>query len=255
MLSSYQYRIEYRSTSVHVNADGLSRLPIVGDAKKDDEWQGGTDAAVFNLAQIYSLAVTVEKLKVTTARDPELSKVLLCTRNGWPVSASEGLQSYWKRKDELSVEGGCLLWGICVIVPPKLQRQVLDELHQGHPGASRMKALARSCVWWPGLDKDLERLAKSCISCQSVEWGPQTAPLHPWVWPSRPWQRVHIDFAGPIGGHTYLVLVDAHSKWPEVIDIPSTTAARTIEALRSIFASYGLPLQLVSDNGPQFSSA
>ena len=64
---------------------------------------------------------------------------------------------------------------------------------------------------------------------------------------------VHIDFAGPIGGRTYLVLVDAHSKWPEVIDMPSTTATKTIEALQSIFA-YGLPLQLVSDYGPQFSS-
>ena len=81
------------------------------------------------------------------------------------------------------------------------------------------------------------------------------APLHLWVWPSQPWQRVHIDFAGPIGGHTYLVLVDAHSKWPEVTDNPPTTATRTIEALRSIFASYGLPLQPVSHNGPKFSSA
>ena len=105
-----------------------------------------------NVAQIDSLPVTVEKLKMTTARDLVLSKVSLFTRNGWDVSAPEELQSYWKRKDELSVEGGCLLWGIRVIVPPKLQRQVLEEIHQGHPGASRMKSLARSCVWcvWIG---------------------------------------------------------------------------------------------------------
>ena len=78
------------------------------------------------------------------------------------------------------------------------------------------------------------------------------APLHPWIWPSRPWQRIHIDFAGPMGGHTFLVVVDAHSKWPEVIDMSSTTASATIQQLRSLFASYGLPEQLVSDNGPQF---
>ena len=78
--------------------------------------------------------------------------------------------------------------------------------------------------------------------------------LKGWVWPSRPWQRVHIDFTGPIGGDTYLVLVDAHSKLPDVVDMPSTTSTKTIEALQHIFASYGLPLQLVSDNGPQFSS-
>ena len=132
---------------MHTNADGLSRLPIVDDAKKDDEWQGGADAAVFNLAQIDSLPVTVKKFKVTTAQDPVLSKVVLFTRNGWPVSAPEEFQSYWKRKDELSVEGDFLLWGIRVIVSPKLQEQVLEELHQRHPGASRMKSLDRSCVW------------------------------------------------------------------------------------------------------------
>ena len=72
--------------------------------------------------------------------------------------------------------------------------------------------------------------------------------MHPWIWPSRPWQRVHVDFAGP----TYLIAVDAHSKWPEVQEMKSTTAAKTIEVLRHLFARFGLPKQLVSDNGPQF---
>ena len=59
MIASIVIQLPYRSTSVHANADGVSMLPIVGDAKKDDEWQGGTDAAVFNLAQIDCLPVTV----------------------------------------------------------------------------------------------------------------------------------------------------------------------------------------------------
>lgn len=76
------------------------------------------------------------------------------------MSAPEEFLSYWKCNDELSVEGDCLLWEIRVIVPPKLQKQILEELqlHREHPGASRMKSLARSCIWSPGLDKDLERL-------------------------------------------------------------------------------------------------
>jgi len=83
---------------------------------------------------------------------------------------------------------------------------------------------------------------------------PPVAPLHPWLWPSQPWQRIHIDYAGPVDGRMLLIIVDAHSKWPEVIPMSSTTSQATIRALRQLFAAHGLPQQLVSDNGPQFSS-
>ena len=118
-----------------------------------------------------------------------------------------------------------------------------------------MKAVARSYVWWPGLNKDLEDLARDCSKCQSNRSQPAAAPLHPWLWPTKPWERVHIDYAGPINGKMMLVLIDAHSKWPEVIPMSSTTSLATIHALRNLFASYGLPRQLVSDNGPQFTSS
>ena len=52
----------------------------------------------------------------------------------------------------------------------------------------------------------------------------------------------------------YLIVVDAHSKWPKVIEMRSTAASKTITELRKIFASYGLPQQVVSENGPQFAS-
>ena len=63
-----------------------------------------------------------------------------------------------------------------------------------------------------------------------------------------------MDFAGPFRGKMFLILVDAHSKWPEVVEMGTTSAAKTIEVLRQIFAAYGLPEQLVSDNGSQFTS-
>ena len=75
---------------------------------------------------------------------------------------------------------------------------------------------------------------------------------NPWKWPSAPWQRIHIDFAGPFLGENFLLVVDAHSKWPEVFRMKSITATSTIEKLRHAFASNGLPTELVSDNGRQF---
>ena len=79
-------------------------------------------------------------------------------------------------------------------------------------------------------------------------------PLHPWVWPEAPWKRIHVDFAGPFQGHTFFIAVDAYSKWSEAVIMTTTISEKTIEILRSMFAQHGLPEQLVSDNGPQFTS-
>ncbi|XP_065175252.1 uncharacterized protein K02A2.6-like [Sycon ciliatum] len=146
------------------------------------------------------------------------------------------------------------MWGIRVVIPSPLRHRVLEELHSGHPGLVRMKALARSFVWWPGIDTDIEQTGKACLGCQAHQAAPPKSPLHPWEWPSKPWQRLHIDFAGPFQGHMWLIVVDAHSKWPEVLPMSSTTAPATIRRLREVFAQHGLPDQIVSDNGPQFTA-
>ena len=146
------------------------------------------------------------------------------------------------------------MWGIRVIVPSKQQHHILQKLYRDHPRCSRMKSLARSFMWWPNMDQDIEQMAKTFISCQQNKNAPSPAPLHPWTWPTKPWQRIHIDFVGPFIGTSFLVIVDAHSKWPEVFDLSSTTTAKTIATQRHLFAAYGLPEQVVSDNGPQFTS-
>ncbi|XP_056132701.1 uncharacterized protein K02A2.6-like, partial [Lampris incognitus] len=163
------------------------------------------------------------------------------------------IEPYFNRRNELSVEQGCILWGIRIIIPPAHRERLLYDLHQGHPGGCRMKSLARGYLWWPQLDSDIERAVQQCDACQSVRKLPAVAPLHCWQWPTRVWQRLHIDFAEKDQQH-FLVLVDSHSKWLEVIPMATTTVAKTIEVLRSIFSSYGLPEEIVSDNGPQFTS-
>ena len=95
---------------------------------------------------------------------------------------------------------------------------------------------------------------RNCSSCQQVRKSPAAAPLAPWLWPSNPWHRIHIDFAEDEKRH-YFILVDAHSRWPEIFYMPrNTTAAATITILRELFAKYGMPVHCVSDNGPQFRS-
>ncbi len=101
------------------------------------------------------------------------------------------------------------------------------------------------------MDSDIEEKVKGCPACQT---NPAQAPLHPWEWPKHPWSRLHADYAGPFMGKMFLVLVDAHSKWLEVHAVSSVTSATTIEMLRTIFATHGLPDILVTDNGSVFTS-
>ena len=94
-----------------------------------------------------------------------------------------------------------------------------------------MYSVAISYIWWPGLDKAIVEVVKSCTSCQAV------APVQPWTWPNQLWKRIHMDFNGPFKTRCFLLLsmlilaLNAHSKWPEVFVIKETTPTKIIEIL------------------------
>lgn len=77
---------------------------------------------------------------------------------------------------------------------------------------------------------------------------------HVWEAAKCPFERVHVDFAGPFMGNYFFILIDAYTKWPEIYVIPNIGTQITIEKCREIFSRYGIPEVLVSDNGAQFTS-
>ena len=117
-----------------------------------------------------------------------------------------------------------------------------------------IKSLARSKVWWPGLNKDVETIVKQCEVCDAHQPNPPLAEIHPWEWPNKPWHRIHIDHAGEFLGKNFLVVVDAHSKWLECEMVLNTSTAATLCVLRKLFAIHGLPATIVSDNSTAFTS-
>lgn len=125
-----------------------------------------------------------------------------------------------------------MCYSIRVVIPEKLRNKVLEEIHEGHLGVVKMKTLARSFVWWSGIDQDIEHLVRGCDGCHQYRHHTPSATVHPLEWPQRPWQRVHVDFAGPVQGSMFLVMVDAFSKWQEVIPMTTTTTSKTIEVCR-----------------------
>ena len=219
LLTAYSYNIEFRRTQEHSNADGLSRLPLSIQPPANPEF-----TYMYTIGQIQALPVTSESLVRASRQDPAIAKVIHYVQKGWPTNTVDDFKPYRNRYQELTIEGNCLMWGSRVVIPQKLRDIVLEELHRNHPGITHMKALACSYLWWPDLNKALEECARNCIACQSVQNAPAVAPLHPWVWPAKPWQRIHVDFAGPFQGHKFLIIVDAHSKWPEVVPMVSTSA-------------------------------
>ena len=106
----------------------------------------------------------------------------------------------------------------------------------------------------PGIDKEIELTIKSCLGWKPTQRVPSTVPVHPWEWPSSPWQRIHIAFVIPYINSMFLVVVDAHSRWLEIERMNTTTLETTIETPQKLVARYGITAQLVSDNGSQFTS-
>ena len=103
-----------------------------------------------------------------------------------------------------------MLWGCRVVVPGKVRKRAMEMLCGSHPGMAKMKSLAHSYLWWPGMDKAIEECVKKCDVCQQTRKDPPTTQLHPWVWPDKPWTQVHIDYAGPLEGKMFLLIADAH---------------------------------------------
>ena len=194
------------------------------------------------------------KTFLSARQDPTMCKVMYFTTHGWSTSAGAVFPSFYRIREELSVESGCLMWANRVVVPASLRSSLLEELHQDHLGVSRMKAIARSFFWWPKLDEDIASIASNCHTCNQFSRLPRKEEIHHWVYPSRAFERVHIDFA-EYRGHHFFLISDAFSKWSDIYFMgKSTTTSRMIQCLQSFISVCGIPSIIVSDNGPQFTS-
>ncbi|UYV78194.1 K02A2.6-like [Cordylochernes scorpioides] len=203
-----------------------------------------------------SSPVTSDDIRASLPGDPALRQALNYTLQGWSEETPKEIElmPYWSRRCELGACEGLLFWGNRVIIPTNLRAKMLDELHNSHQGIVGLKSVARTLFWWPGLDKDIEETVRRCNCCQShASMPPRTTPVN-WPPTNQPWDRVHIDHLGPFEQNLYLIVVDACTKWIEAIPVPNTSTRETIEQLRCLFARFGIPRTLVSDNGTGFTS-
>lgn len=252
LLSGYQFDIEYINTKDNV-ADYFSRNPE--NCPNDNKDEDNQDVFVNYVDQVNELPTTSADVRAATAVDAILTKVQGFVRNGWPEKVEDRFKPYFLRRTELSIENDCLFWGYRLIIPETLRQKMITEIHKTHLGICKMKSLARGYFWWPKLDFELEQVTKNCDSCMSYRSSPPKNELTPWNYPSEPWFRLHIDFMGKFCNKFFLLLVDATTKWVECIDMGSSiTSSQTIHALRQIFARFGLPREIATDNGTSLVS-
>lgn len=249
ILSSYDYVMKYKKGSDLLLADALSRLPC----KDDEPVDKYAHEFVCCFADSEFEDLNNKDIEKASAVDCDVSKAINYTKFGWPQVVPDSLQDYYKVRDELSIENNCLLRANRLVIPTVLREKVLQLLHNEHPGIVRMKHLARGYFWFPKMDKEIENYVNKCIPCQLTRQSAPKVPSNNWPLTGKPFERIHIDYA-EYENRNLLIVKDTYSKWIEVALVTNMDSKSTINKLRSIFSTYGLPSEVVSDNAKQFKS-
>ncbi|XP_036340024.1 uncharacterized protein K02A2.6-like [Rhagoletis pomonella] len=229
ILMAYQYVVKYRKTTEHGNADALSRLPLGYDKNFDDE------EARYNVRELYT-PINAEIICRHAENDKVLKRVCSYVQRGWPEKLSPqdaDLRPFFNHRFALTIKSNlpCLQTEYNrVIIPASLCGQILRLLHDGHWGVTKMKQLARRNIWWVNMDKDIVEMCSNCDICKVVNPAP-ARQYESWPDTNRPWERVHIDSAGPVFNSMWLICVDAFSQFPFIVQMTTTTTVHTISAL------------------------
>lgn len=249
-LAMFDYEIIHRPSSKMTVPDALSRLPLAEEAHNLE------DESVDLIGICEQLPIKYEDIVKEYVKDEELQKVVKWCEKGFPNNTRDGdlvLEKWRRYKCNLALEDGLLTYNDRIVIPFTLRTSMLEFLHQGHSGIVLMKKLARSHVFWPGIDKDIEMWISGCMRCQEFSNVPPKPVVSSWPKTSAPWERLHADFFH-FQGKSFLILVDAFSKFIEVKCMKLTNAERVIAVLDRWFGFFGLPRTLVTDNGPPFNS-
>ena len=240
-------------------ADATSRHPSPsGSTSPADTQESMLLASICSEAKQLGI-ISWAHIAQQTAADRPLSRLLRIIEQGNQESYQydPDLATFWPVRDSIYIEHGALMYQDRVVVPQTLRPQVLQHLHAAHQGISSMEQRARMIIYWPGMTKDIRTTREQCVDCNRNAPSQASTPPLPSPPPSTPFEAVFADFFTH-GGQHYLVVGDRLSGWVEVFGSPSSTnlagATGLIRHLRSFFATFGVPEEISSDGGPEFTA-
>ena len=261
----YSFKIIHISGKKNLGADAASRYPSAhpDDVDTVDIMEEASDIADDGATRmatshtLYSLTnmVTWDMVREASASDPILRRLQCLTQDGFPSDCrklSADLRPYHRISGSLCVVDGVLLTGDRIVVPETLRQEILMSLHAAHQGVSAMCARAADSVYWPNITMDIQRIRDQCTHCHRIAKSNPMQPPTDIVPPEYPFQKICSDYFTH-NNHDYVVIVDRYSNWPMVFR-SEHGADGLVKRLREVFVTFGVPEELTSDGGPQFTA-
>ena len=250
---AYDIDVQYLNGKEMFLADTLSRAYLPQTCEDTQE-----EFEVIN-ALTY-LVMSDERIQATrqhTNCDPALQQLKQTILQGWPKDKSQLpplVTPYFSIRDELAVTDGLIFRGERLVIPKDMRSQIKKDIHAGHQGVDTCLRRAREYVFWPGMSKEIKEWIQECEVCRDFEQTPCKEPLMSHDIPERAWEKIGCDLLS-CRGKDYLITVCYKSNFWELDRLTDTKSTTVIKKLKAHLARYGIPRQLVSDNGPQFVSS
>ena len=252
----YDYCIIHVAGKALLTADTHSRAPLKKESSESTDLQESVEQFISTVVESLPASSNwLENICLARSEDPILSQVMKFCQEGWPVKhAIKGmLKHYWCIRSELSLHNQLLLWGNRLVIPTGLQHDILCRIHQGHQGIVKCHLRASVSVWWPGISQQISIMIQNCREC-CQDFQCRSEPMIPSTLPDRPWGKIWTDLF-EFKGTTYLLLVDYYySRYIEIAKLSATITKSVVSTMKPIFARYGIPNMVISNNSPQYAS-
>ena len=257
-LQSMMMRLQKYDFTVHYERGKNMHLADTSRAFLQFECDDGDDLEFVNMVNCLPISdECIDDIKAETRKDQSLRSLSEINLKGWPEEkklAPELTHPYFDMRDELTLQDGLIFKANAVVTPKNLRADMKARIHSSHLGAESCLRRARECIYWPGVSAEIKQYISACEICREFDTTSQpNESLMSHEVPSRPWERVGADIF-TLYDKDYLVTIDYYSNYWAVDRLPDTKASTAILKLKSHFARYGIPNQVVSDNGPQFTS-
>lgn len=252
-LQKYQFSLVYKPGKQMFVSDFLSRAPV----KCSGELEKNIELEVNQL--ICSISLTDERLKEfqdACEEDDELRELKSTVQHGWPLKKSElnpMMYLYWPFRHEIYVASEILFKNDRIIVPRNLRSDMLNKIHIGHFGLEMSLRRAKEVVYWPGMVNDVTNVINNCQTCWEHKKSNSPEPMLLQKQPQRPWEKLGIDLFAWNGKH-FVVIGDYFSKFVDFAKISDESSETVIREIKMLLSRYGVPKQIVSDQGSQFTS-
>ena len=202
--------------------------------------------------------VTLDDIRYEGKLDSCYTTLIKTVERGFPSSRHNTdpvLRRFWEVRHRLYTVDDIVYLDRRIVIPSKLRKYILEHLHSAHQGINSMKKRANDCVYWPGISNAISNTRNNCHPCNLHAPSQSAEPLILSPSPEWPFQQICMDYF-TIDFHIYIIIADRYSGWPCVYYFTDSNANSNnlIHICRELFSSYGVPEEICTDGGPQFTS-